>query len=303
MTTTMMTKADFLATKPAWAKAALVAEYEVDKSDSMTDYFATSTERVVFLGWSAHTRDLFSEMRKAAATFPETAHLGPGKDLYTVSVVTAEDIVTNGSAYWKGSNSPWHRELYSDDGAGFLRGKTFTTRADADAFIEKAGKPHDIGFGDKVGTFEWKVTKESIEHREKYSMGAGYYLKGSGRYSSGWTVSKASVNSFRFRSDMIEVAVKPVATTSVVNSEPVAAVDGITVSLNAAKNGVEIKFPSKPSADVRNVLKANGWRWSRFNEVWYHRDTPTNREFANRLAKNPVSTAVNHVAALRGRAS
>ncbi len=29
------------------------------------------------------------------------------------------------------------------------------------------------------------------EHREKYSMGAGYYLKASSRYSSGWTVSKS----------------------------------------------------------------------------------------------------------------
>jgi hypothetical protein len=28
------------------------------------------------------------------------------------------------------------------------------------------------------------------EHREKYSMGAGYYLKSTGRYSTGWTVRK-----------------------------------------------------------------------------------------------------------------
>lgn len=30
----------------------------------------------------------------------------------------------------------------------------------------------------------------SAEHREKYSMGAGYYLKNSHRYSSGWTIRK-----------------------------------------------------------------------------------------------------------------
>jgi hypothetical protein len=30
----------------------------------------------------------------------------------------------------------------------------------------------------------------SAEHREKWSMGAGYYLKASGRYSTGWTVRK-----------------------------------------------------------------------------------------------------------------
>jgi hypothetical protein len=186
MTTTTMTKAEFLATKPAWAKAAITATYEVDKSDSMTDYFATSTEKRVFLAWSKHTRDLFSEMRKAAATFPATAHLGPGKDLYKVYVATVGDIVSNGSAYWAGTPSPWHSELVPH------YGETFSTLAAAEAFIAKAGKPGDISFGGTVATFEWKIRKDSIEHREKYSMGAGYYLKGSGRYSSGWTVEKTT---------------------------------------------------------------------------------------------------------------
>jgi hypothetical protein len=97
---------------PAWAKAVIVAELEIDDCDSMTDYFNTKTERVLILGFSKHTRDLFSEMRKHAAAAEETAHL-------------------------------------------------------ADA-------------------------PESAEHREKYSMGAGYYLKDSHRYSTGWTVRKRS---------------------------------------------------------------------------------------------------------------
>src|SRR3977135_2922058 len=49
------------AIRPSWAKALIVAELEQDQCDSMTDYFATRTERVVALAWSAHTRDLFSE--------------------------------------------------------------------------------------------------------------------------------------------------------------------------------------------------------------------------------------------------
>ena len=111
MTTTTMTKADFLASKPSWAKSAIYAAYEVDKSDIYTDYFATHTERIVFLGWSSHTKDLFAEMRKAAARFPDTAHLAAANKAY--------------------------------------------------------------------------------EHREKYSMGKGYYLKAGGSYSSGWKVRKA----------------------------------------------------------------------------------------------------------------
>lgn len=98
---------------PSWAKAAIVAELDQDDSDSMTDYFNHKTLRTVVIGWSKHGRDLFPELRKAAATFPETADL-------------------------------------------------------ADA-------------------------PESAEHREKYSMGAGYYLKRGWRDSSGWCVKKRSL--------------------------------------------------------------------------------------------------------------
>lgn len=96
--------------RPSWAKAAIVAELHEDASDSMTDYWNHRTVRTVILGWSTHERDLFPELRKAAATFPETAHL-------------------------------------------------------ADA-------------------------PESAEHREKYSMGAGYYLKNGNRDCDGWCVKK-----------------------------------------------------------------------------------------------------------------
>jgi len=98
---------------PTWAKAAIVAELHEDDSDSMTDYHNHRTTRRVVIGWSKHERDLFAEMRKAAATFDPTADL--------------------------------------------------------------AGAPADA------------------EHREKYSMGAGFYLKRGWRDSSGWCVKKRSV--------------------------------------------------------------------------------------------------------------
>jgi len=95
---------------PAWAKAVIIGELIEDCSDSMSDYWNGRTIRSVVLGFSRHTRDLFPEMRAAAANFPETA-----------------DLVT---------------------------------------------------------------APESAEHREKYSMGGGYYLKAGSRYSNGWKVSK-----------------------------------------------------------------------------------------------------------------
>lgn len=111
-------RAEYERLRPAWAKSAIIAELDHDASDSMTDYYNHTTSRCIVLAWSAHTRDLFAEMRKAAANHPETAHL--------------------------------------------------------------------------------QAAPETAEHREKYSMGAGYYLKNGGRDSSGWSVKKKRADWINF---------------------------------------------------------------------------------------------------------
>ena len=103
---------------PKEAKALIVAELETDDCDLMTDYFNTKKSGLVILGWSKHTRDIFSEMRKHAGKLPETEHL---------------------------ALNPEGPDQSSD------------------------------------------------EHREKYSMGHGYYLKHSGCYTTGWTISKTKL--------------------------------------------------------------------------------------------------------------
>lgn len=50
---------------PNWMKSVIVAEYWVDESDIMTDYFHVRTERTIIIGFSKHTRNLISEMRRA----------------------------------------------------------------------------------------------------------------------------------------------------------------------------------------------------------------------------------------------
>lgn len=96
---------------PENAQAVIVARLKQDHSDSQTDYFSSSTQRTVILGFSTHKRDIFSEMRKHASNFEETAYLAE----------------------------------YNED----------------------------------------------YEHREKYSMGDGYYL-GESKYS-GWIIEKVPV--------------------------------------------------------------------------------------------------------------
>lgn len=100
-----------IAILPENAQAVIVARLKQNESDSQTDYYASSVQRTVILGFSTHKRDIFSEMRKHAPNFEETAYL-----------------------------------------AEF---------------------------------------NEDYEHREKYSMGDGYYL-GESKYS-GWIIEKVPV--------------------------------------------------------------------------------------------------------------
>lgn len=167
--------------RPSWAKALIVAILEHDESDIMTDYFATSQVRAVALSWSKHTRDIFAEMRKAAELFYETAHLGPGKDVWTPRIVYAEDYDTNHGRVYAGQ--------YADC---FGNGKRFVTESEARAYIDAQGEPHDIHDGETVLRRRWDLHKDSIEHREKYSMGRGYYLKDP-RYRGGWHVEKIAL--------------------------------------------------------------------------------------------------------------
>ena len=96
---------------PQDAQALIIARLKKDESDPQSDYFASSTQRTVILGFSSHKRDIFSEMRKYASNFEATKHLAE----------------------------------YNAD----------------------------------------------YEHREKYSMGAGYYL-GDSKYQ-GWIIEKSPI--------------------------------------------------------------------------------------------------------------
>lgn len=55
-----------LAKKPASAQALIVAEYQEDDSDSMTDYFNSITVRRVAIGWRTGKREDFKQLRRAA---------------------------------------------------------------------------------------------------------------------------------------------------------------------------------------------------------------------------------------------
>lgn len=194
---------------PKWAKAVIVACYEVDKSDSYSDYHGVDSGPEYILAWSKHTRDLFSEMRKAAANFEETKHLS-----------IAPDTNANGEKKTEDNKSYWH--------------------------------PAD-------------------EHREKYSMGGGYYLKAARRYSSGWRVYKTFLDHSRMDwlyhaagsgRYMVKADLKQSQSTKQKN-------EAITIARNEKRKGIEISFPSKPADSVIEALKTNGFRFHRKKALWY----------------------------------
>lgn len=163
---------------PADTEALIVAAHDVDASDSQTDYFHHQTTQIIVLAASKHKRDLFAEMRKAAATLPQTAHMGPGKGRFNVYAVANADC---GCGVWKGCGSHWHDEVK----------KSFDTKEAAETYIKNSPAPGSIEFqGVGLVTFSFHLSEEKIEHREKYSMGAGYYLKDGWDNSTGWRVYK-----------------------------------------------------------------------------------------------------------------
>jgi len=168
---------------PVWAKAVIVARFRHSDTDMQTDYFASHVGREVAIAYSRHTRDLFAEMRQAAARFPETADLGPGLNRYTVAVVFTETL----GMHAKGDSSHWHTDLTRDEQ---YHPRTFNTRAAAEAYIAQAGEPFPVSDAGTLHSFAWEIREESIEHREKYSMGGGYYLMDGWRHGGGWQVTK-----------------------------------------------------------------------------------------------------------------
>lgn len=67
----------------------------------------------------------------------------------------------------------------------------------------------------------------------------------------------------------------------------------ISYKLNEDKNGVEIYFDSIPSEEIREVLKANKFRWSRNNSCWYAKQSEKTISLAKQLAGDQAQTADN----------
>jgi hypothetical protein len=106
---------------PADTKAVIIAELHEDDSDPYTDYYSYNTKRTVILGFSNHTKDIFSEMRKYAANFDKTAYLAEINEEYE-----NREKYTGGAGYYLGKSkySGWivKKEKYYKDRESMING-------------------------------------------------------------------------------------------------------------------------------------------------------------------------------------
>lgn len=177
----------------------IIAQHEKNESDLMTDYFGSTTTETVYLSWSTHKRDIFSEMRKAAGKFEHT-------QVYAEAPVKPE----NADDYWTAPD----------------------------------------------------------EHREKYSMGSGYYLAHS--IYSGWNVSKTGISTnggYGVTLETLQIAAaegrflcteaEPVKETA--NYEPVKVSAGEVQIIDYSEKAVAVVGDTKP---IKDLLKDLGGRFN-----------------------------------------
>jgi hypothetical protein len=131
--------------------------------------------------------------------------------------------------------------------------------------------------------------EHSEEQRENWSMGKGYYLQERGASSySGWKVSKiCAYRSGTLTADRVpEGEIRaPGASDSASSEEPQQDDAGaVAVRVNEERDGVELEFPGKPPASIRERLKAAGFRWSR-RGYWYAKRTAERLALAQRVAQ------------------
>jgi len=106
---------EFKKLAPNNCKNVIVANHNINDSDSMTDYFAEHTEKTIVLGFSKHSRNLFPEMRKAAAKYEPTQHLSIKPELDDGGDKKTEE----NKDWWTASDE--HRENYSMGAGTYLK--------------------------------------------------------------------------------------------------------------------------------------------------------------------------------------
>ena len=53
-----------------------------------------------------------------------------------------------------------------------------------------------------------------------------------------------------------------------------------TMAINKEFNGIELTFEGKPAEEIREAMKAAGFRWHRMKKLWYAKQNPERMELS-----------------------
>ena len=150
---------------PSDAKAVIIGERRVSECDSYTDYYNYRIERTVILGFSKHTRNLFSEMRKHATNFEGTAHLAEYNADYehreNYSMGDGMYLGRNKYSGWTISKEP----IYSLE--KFLERYAHTAGDEANICLKAMQPPTDTAEQPTVSADLSALNLEIVEYSEK----------------------------------------------------------------------------------------------------------------------------------------
>lgn len=62
------------------------------------------------------------------------------------------------------------------------------------------------------------------------------------------------------------------------------------ITLNPEKNGIEVRFEGKPAREILDKLKANGFRWSNRQKMWYAKHTDERLTLVNSFSNSKTKT-------------
>ncbi|MBA3921284.1 MAG: hypothetical protein H0X31_06105 [Nostocaceae cyanobacterium] len=171
---------------------------------------------------------------------------------------SSEDLKSTRYSTWNGETVRW--------GSDFV----FTHRSFSKDFFEKVASEVANEYGFEIP--EVKVDCVVVSGKQRFS--SPYIEKTEFLHSSCETLADMVYREIRQRS---------LCSPQIDNNQNQLTPPDITVTENEAKNGIEVRFASKPLADVIESLKTNGFYWSRFNSCWYAKKSPLTSTFAYSL--------------------
>lgn len=199
------------ACEQAGCQRVIIATHSVDESDGYTDYHGGRVTRRIVIGFGKGKRENFKQLRKAAASFAPTENMGPKCDLFEVGLewdfdfdkTPDHDCWIRVDSHWAPCDRPHvghpvrfnhFKDKYEGDHGRW--GYAFNTLEAAENFKAE---------NEPLAGTRWRISQDSYENRENYSMGGGNYL-GESRYG-GWKVISTPIDYFGVGDDTLETTI------------------------------------------------------------------------------------------------